>query len=336
MKISKIIPIMGLLFIIACEGGDKEQKQSKQPKKKETESPKKKTARPAFNADSAYHFVEKQLSFGPRVPNTEAHRQTAEYLGAKLEAYGLKVYRQKGVVTAFDNSKLNIVNLIGEYRPELKNRIMLFAHWDSRPFADQDNKDRAQPIDGANDGASGVGVLLEVARQLQSQQVNIGVDIMFFDAEDYGQPMGDMRKRKSGTWCLGSQFWAKQPHRTDYQANFGILLDMVGASNAKFTREAISMYYAPHIVDKVWNIASQLGHSNHFDFQQTQHVGEDDHLYINKIRRIPSIDIIQYDPSTGAFAPHWHTHDDNLSVIDKQTLSAVGETILAVILEEAK
>ncbi|MAY84144.1 MAG: glutamine cyclotransferase [Flavobacteriales bacterium] len=334
MKINRLLPILGFVAILAaCESEPKEQKQTK---KQAAPKEKKSIAKPTFNADSAYHFVEKQVSFGPRVPNTEAHKKTAVYLGSKLEDFGLKVYRQKGVVTAFDDTKLNIVNIIGEYRPELKNRIMLFAHWDSRPFADNGKKDRYKPIDGANDGASGVGVLLEVARQLQAQQPEIGVDIMFFDAEDYGQPSGGMMKRKAGTWCLGSQFWARQTHRANYTANFGILLDMVGAANAKFTKEAISMYYAPHIVDKVWNVAAAIGHSDHFVFQQTTHVGEDDHLYINKIRRIPSIDIIQYDASTGAFAPHWHTHDDNLSVIDKETLAAVGETVLAVVLEEAK
>jgi hypothetical protein len=145
-----------------------------------------------------------------------------------------------------------------------------------------------------------------------------------------------MRKRQSGSWCLGSQYWARNPHRENYRANFGILLDMVGAKNAYFTKEAISMYYAPHIVNKVWNVASALGHSNHFVFQETTHVGEDDHLYVNKIAKIPSIDIIQYDPKTRAFAPHWHTHDDNMEVIDKNTLRAVGETVLATVLQEAK
>jgi Zn-dependent M28 family amino/carboxypeptidase len=213
---------------------------------------------------------------------------------------------------------------------------MLFAHWDSRPFADRDSKNKGKAILGANDGASGVGVLLEVARQIQKLKPNIGVDIFFFDAEDYGQPSSDMRKRQAGTWCLGSQYWANNPHKANYNANFGILLDMVGASNAYFTKEAISMYYAPQIVDKVWGIASALGHGNHFVFQQTSHVGEDDHLYINKIANIPSIDIIQYDPATTAFAPHWHTHDDNMDVIDKNTLAAVGETVLATVLREAK
>jgi len=333
MRINQLLVVFVLIAFMACENGPKK---SSPAKKKPEVAKKPSIERPAFNSDSAFHFIERQVAFGPRVPNTEAHQKTAAYLSSKLEQYGLQVFQQKAVVRAFDNTKLNIINIIGEYRPELNNRILLFAHWDTRPFADMDDQDRNRPIDGANDGGSGVGILIEVARQLQALQTDIGVDIIFFDAEDYGQPSDDMRRRKAGTWCLGSQYWAKNPHKENYQANFGILLDMVGASNAKFSRESISMYYAPHIVDKVWSTAAALGHGNHFDFQQTTHVGEDDHLYINKIARIPSIDIIQYDAATGAFAPHWHTHDDNLSVIDKQTLAAVGETVLAVVLKEAK
>lgn len=328
----RILCIAIALLIISCDSPVTQEK--KLPPKQKTE--KKSFTRPAFSSDSAYQFIADQVAFGPRVPNTEAHKKTANYLTKRLETYGLKVTQQKAQVKAFNGTTLNIINIIGEYKENLPNRVMLFAHWDTRPFADQDTKDRQKPIDGANDGGSGVGVLLEIARQLQLQQPEIGVDIFFFDAEDYGQPSNDMRKRKSGTWCLGSQYWAVNPHRENYTANFGILLDMVGATNARFTKEAISMYYAPHVVDKVWSVAEGLGHSAYFSRQNTSHVGEDDHLYINKIAKIPSIDIIQYDPSTRAFAPHWHTHDDNLSVIDKRTLQAVGETVLATLLDEAK
>lgn len=320
------------MILLSCSGD--QASEDKEKSKPQSEQPKSRLVRPSFNADSAYFFIEKQVGFGPRVPNTESHRKAGNFLVEKLNSYGFEVTEQKTEVTAYDGQKLQIRNIIGEYKKELNNRIMLFAHWDSRPFADQDSEDRDQPIDGANDGGSGVGVLLEIARQIKLKQPTIGVDIFFFDAEDYGQPSEDLRKRKSGTWCLGSQYWAKNPHRSNYTANFGILLDMVGAKNAYFTKEAISMYYAPQIVNKVWNIASTLGHGNHFVFQETTHVGEDDHLYINKIAKIPSIDIIQYDPSTQAFAPHWHTHDDNMSIIDKNTLKAVGETVLATILQE--
>ncbi len=328
----RILFILSVVFLFACESEKKKVPVQKTAPKKEI----KKLKKPAFSSDSAYAFIEQQVAFGPRVPNTEAHRKAAAYLSSKLENYGLELTQQRAEVIAFTDKTLNIVNIIGEYRPELPNRVMLFAHWDSRPFADQDTTDRDKPIDGANDGGSGVGILLEVARQLQIQQPEIGVDIFFFDAEDYGQPSNDIRKRKRGTWCLGSQYWAVNPHKENYQPNYGILLDMVGAKNARFTKESISMYYAPDIVDMVWDIAARLGHAGHFSMQHTTHVGEDDHMYINKIAKIPSIDIIQYDPSTRVFAPHWHTHADNMDVIDKNTLQAVGETVLATILEEAK
>lgn len=331
MRISIAITcIVALLF--SCDSDQRKKPLSKKPIKKETQ----KLDPPSFSEDSAYAFIEQQVAFGPRVPNTEPHKKTAAYLEQKLKNYGLDVSLQKAPLKAFTGKELNIINIIGEYRADLPNRVMLFAHWDSRPFADQDTENRDKPIDGANDGGSGVGILLEIARQLEIQKPEIGVDIFFFDAEDYGQPSDDIRKRQRGTWCLGSQYWAVNPHKKAYTANYGILLDMVGAKNARFTKESISMYYAPEIVDMVWDVAARLGHSKHFSMQNTTHVGEDDHLYINKIAKIPSIDIIQYDPSTRAFAPHWHTHDDNMDIIDKGTLKAVGETVLATVLLEAK
>lgn len=328
--LSRVFILLLSVFLYSC---DEEKKPAKKPVAKQK---KQQITRPNFNADSAFSFVQKQVDFGPRVPNTEAHKRTAAYLSKKINSYGFNVSEQKARVTAFNGKQLDITNIIGSFKEEKNNRIMLFAHWDSRPFADQDVTNKNKAILGANDGASGVGVLLEVARQIQIKQPNIGVDIMFFDAEDYGQPASDMRKRKQSTWCLGSQYWANNMHKAGYSANFGILLDMVGAKDALFTKEAISMYFAPEIVNKVWRTAYSLGHNNHFIFQETQHVGEDDHLYINKIAGIPSIDIIQYDPNTSNFAPHWHTHNDNMSVIERSTLQAVGETLLATIFEEAK
>lgn len=320
-----------LLFNYSC---DSDPKPRGDQKTHQIERSKTSIHRPAFNADSAYHFIQQQVDFGPRVPNTEAHAKAAEYLSHKLGSFGFNIIEQKTEVTAFDNTKLSIINIIGEYKSELNNRILLFAHWDTRPFADQDTENKTKPIDGANDGASGIGVLLEIARQINILQPNIGVDIIFFDGEDYGQPSSDMRPDKGDTWCLGSQHWSKNMHRRNYRPNYGILLDMVGAKDAIFTKEAISMHFAPHVVDKVWNIASELNHGRVFVQQKTQHVGMDDHYYVNTIANIPSIDIIQYDPSTGAFAPHWHTHNDNMDVISKGTLKAVGETVLATVLSE--
>lgn len=320
-----------LVLLFSC-GEDKpvEHKKKSRVKSKTAVS----VERPRFNQDSAYVFVKSQVDFGPRVPNTEAHRKCAVYLEKTLQRYGLNTILQKSTVTAFNGKPLNMINIIGEYKPALKKRIMLFAHWDSRPFADADDENRTKAILGANDGASGVGVLLEVARQLSLNEHNVGVDIIFFDAEDYGRPSSDMVSGDSDTWCLGSQYWSKNKHRENYSAEYGILLDMVGASNAYFTHESISMQYAPDVVRKVWKAAANLGYSNMFVNSNVGFYVTDDHKYVNELGGVPSIDIIHYDRNTGSFHHSWHTHDDNMDVIDKITLKAVGETLLAVIKQE--
>lgn len=315
-----------LVLLISCEEVEKKSS-TKSPVAYETV----KVERPFFSSDSAYAYIQKQVDFGPRVPNTANHVAAGNYLSKKLGSFNFEIIEQIGQVEAFDGKKLNFKNVIGAYKKELNNRILLFAHWDTRPFADQGTERVDKPILGANDGASGVGVLLEIARQINIQQPNIGVDIIFFDAEDYGEKNGVI-----DTWCLGSQYWSKNKHESGYSANFGILLDMVGAKDAMFTKESISMENATAYVNLVWNNAEALGHQKYFNKRPTRHVGIDDHYYVNTIAKIPSIDIIQYDPSTRAFAPHWHTHDDNMDVIDKNTLQAVGETVLATVIQEGK
>ncbi len=326
--------IIGILLMLSVACGD----DGKPVAGKKTKAPEPKKQpeqiiieRPDFNADSAYVYTEKQVAFGPRVPNTEAHEKAAAYLENKLRSLGCETTVQQANVKAFNGKTLHIKNIIGSINPEASYRILLMSHWDSRPFADQDTKNRNKPIDGANDGASGVGILLEVARQLSINKPGIGIDIIFFDAEDYGQPAESMQAYQPDSWCLGSQYWAINPHKPGYTANAGILLDMAGAKNALFTKESISMQYAPQIMNEVWRIAQALNHQNHFINQPTQFVGTDDHYYVNKLAGIPTIDIIQYDPSTGAFGKYWHTHNDNMDVIDKETLQAVGETLLAFI-----
>jgi hypothetical protein len=289
---------------------------------------------PEFNSDSAYYFIERQVQFGPRVPNTKAHTQTAEWLVKAMEDYGFNVIVQEAQLRAFDNTILNAKNIIAEHKPEMRERILLFAHWDTRPFADQDTKDRTKPIDGANDGGSGVGVLLEIARLISIHPPDMGIDIIFFDAEDYGQPEGTMIERKPDTYALGSQHWSQNKHRPNYTARFGILLDMVGAKDAIFTKEGTSMYFAPHIVDKVWRTAERIGFGEFFIDKKTPMI-TDDHYYVNQIAGIPSIDIIQYDPDTPSkFGHYWHTHQDNMDIIDKNTLKAVGQTVTEVIYQE--
>jgi len=291
---------------------------------------------PAFNADSAYSFVQKQVDFGARVPNTTAHRQCADYLAQTLRSYGALVVEQRAVLTAFNGDKLNAVNIIGSYNPQSTNRILLFAHWDSRPWADNDPnpKNHKTAVMAANDGASGVGVLLEMARQFSIQKTNVGVDIIFFDAEDYGAPQNYIGASEDA-WCLGSQYWAQNPHVKGYTARFGILLDMVGAPNATFYKEQISMYYAADVVEKVWSTAASLGFSNFF---RNDEIGAitDDHLYVNKLAGIPSIDIIQYrnEGQNSGFGHYWHTVNDTMENIDKNTLFAVGTTLMYVVYNE--
>jgi len=331
MKTKLIFIFVTFTFFLGCENDSKKKK----PPIRNKTIVQPKIERPAFDADSAYKYVQKQVDFGPRFPNNEAHSKCALYLESKLKSFGLNTNIQLGKANTFNNKKITIKNIIGEYNPAAENRILLFAHWDSRPFADQDAKNLTQPILGANDGASGVGILIEVARQLSIIKPEIGVDIIFFDAEDYGQPSSGMAiEHNSESWCLGSQYWANNPHKENYQAKYGILLDMVGSENAYFTKESISMNYAPSVVDKVWNYAQQLGYGKHFVNAKTFFVGTDDHQYINQIANIPSIDIIHYERSTRNFHPSWHTHKDNMEVINKATLAAVGEVLLYTIYNE--
>lgn len=293
---------------------------------------------PDFNADSAYSFVDRQVAFGYRVPNTAEHVACGDYLVSELKRHGAEVQEQKMVVTAYDGTKLNARNIIGSYGADKKNRVLLFAHWDTRPYSDHDpNPDNwKKPLLGANDGASGVGVLLEIARVLQTKEPEVGVDIIFFDAEDYGTPEF---ARKAGeetdhTWCLGSTYWAENPHVPNYKAKFGILLDMVGAEGATFYKEYFSVRYAKNIVEKIWGVAGQLNNGRYFKGEDGG-ATTDDHIPVNEIRRIPSVNIIHHDKnSETSFFHSWHTQKDDMSNISKETLKVVGQTVLEVIYKE--
>lgn len=287
---------------------------------------------PSFDADSAYSYVEKQVAFGPRVPNTPAHRACAGYLAAGLECHGAKVYVQEAVLTAYNGDKLQAKNIIGVFNPESQKRILLFAHWDSRPYSDYDPDEAnfRKPLDGADDGASGVGVLLEIARQIGLNNIHTGIDIIFFDAEDYGMP-DFATTYKPDTWCLGSQFWAKNPHIPEYKADYGILLDMVGHKDATFYKEGYSVSYAAPVVEKVWSTARNLGYGKYF-IQSKGSTITDDHQYVIMGRHIPCIDIIHLNPDTPhGFGMHWHTQNDTMDHIDRNVLRAVGQTVLEVI-----
>ena len=311
--------------IIACNSNEDKVVEKK---------PKVKVEVPNFNSDSAYFFVEQQVNFGPRVISSKAWDNCSKYLTNKLESYNAKVIVQQAPITTYDQKNHTLRNIIGSYSPEKNNRIALFAHWDSRHVADYDTINTTQPILGANDGGSGVGVLLEIARNLDLKNPKIGVDIIFFDAEDYGQPENSKFPIMNDSWCLGSQYWSKNPHKQNYFAKYGILLDMVGGKDAEFWQESISSYYASNIIKKVWDVAHNIGYSNFFIYKNSPQI-MDDHYYVNTIAGIPTIDIIEYDPfSKTNFNKHWHTHADNMNNVDRKTLKAVGQTVMDVIYSE--
>jgi hypothetical protein len=305
----------------------------------------KEVVRPSFCADSAYAYIEAQMAFGPRVPNSAAHMQCAVWLTEQLHSYGASVEIQQGVMPDYRGHNQSVYNIIGHFAtPEIADRphILLCAHYDTRPWCDEEplNENRYYNVPGANDGASGVGVLLEVARQLHQKMADsslyIPVDIIFFDVEDMGTPHFYTGMERSDTWCLGSQMWATEYAKADGEGakakvnyQFGILLDMIGDPKAVFPLEYYSTHYASSYQQQIWRSAERLGYASIFS-KQTSYPILDDHYYINHTAGIPCVDIIHYDMhnNTG-FPAWWHTRQDDMQNISKQTLQAVGEVVMS-------
>lgn len=330
MKRNYIILMTGLILFSTLSCSNKKKVEASETKRITVQVPQ-------FDADSAYQYIQEQVDFGPRVPNTKEHVACGNYIASKLESFGAKVTSQYADLIAYDGTLLKGRNIIGSYKPESKKRIALFAHWDTRPWADNDpdEKNHHTPILGANDGGSGVGALLEIARLLQLQQSEMGIDLIFLDAEDYGTPQFYTGQHKEESWCLGAQYWARTSHAEGYNARFGILLDMVGGKDATFYKEKYSETYAKEVNKKVWAKANELGFGRYFINEKTGMI-TDDHLFINKIAQIPTIDIVpnQVESELSSFGDTWHTVNDNMSIIDRSTLKAVGQTVVEVIYNE--
>jgi len=317
---------LSILILFSCQ----EEKKSTQSVKKET---KKAVEIPSFNVDSAYLFIQQQVDFGPRYLSSKGWQKCGDFLVQKLLTYTPHVQEQNTSITTYDGKSHTLRNIIASFNSEKNNRILLCAHWDTRHVADYDDERQNEPILGANDGGSGVGVLIEIARLLSQQESRVGIDIILFDAEDYGDP-NSASPNSATSWCIGSKYWSENPHVENYYAQFGILLDMVGAKDARFTHEGVSRNFAQRILNKVWKQAHALGHDEYFIYQMTPQI-IDDHLYINSIANIPTIDIIEHDMNTkSGFNKHWHTHGDDMNNIDKNTLEAVGQTVTSVIYNE--
>ena len=319
-----ILPLIALASLQACRN-------DKPAEETGTAVSEVKLLSPTFNADSAFAYTKAQVDFGPRIPSTEAHAKCAAYLVKKLKSFGGEVVVQEAPAKTYDGKSHTLKNIIASFNPAQKDRILITAHWDARPFsdADKDEEMKNKAFDAANDGASGVAVILEMARQIQQKQPNVGVDFILWDIEDYGKG-GDQTPNES-TWCLGSQYWAKNPHVKGYKALYAINLDMVGGGNAQFLQDEVSRKYAPNVLKKVWDIGNEIGFSAYFIHKPSPNL-IDDHFWMNQAG-IPSIDIIDYSED-GNFYRNWHTQLDNLNNIDKNTLNAVGQTVLETIYRE--
>lgn len=279
-------------------------------------------SRKPFDAQGAYALTQQQCDFGPRVPGTAAHAKCAEWLTATLQDACDTVIVQTGTVKTAQSGNLGIKNIIGIINSDASQRLLLLAHWDTRPWADNDPDaaNHKKPVMGANDGASGVGVLLQLARQLKADSTSLGIDIVLVDAEDMGE------NDNEESWGLGTQYWTRHPHVAGYNPLFGILLDMVGADDATFTREYYSTQYASGFVDLVWGNAA----GNHF-VNAAGGAVTDDHVFINRVG-IPCVDIIDMRPNNeSGFCPVWHTVHDTMDAISATTLGEVGQTLLNVI-----
>lgn len=289
---------------------------------------------PAFNADSAYQYVADQLAYGYRIPGTKAQSECANYLVRQMSRWCDTVIVQDFPATLWNGTTVRGKNIIASIEAPAEastgKRILLAAHWDSRMWADHDDdKDNHRsPILGANDGASGVGVLMEMARVITSQRPGVSIDFIFFDVEDQGCPeWADNYVEDS--WCKGSQYWSANPHTPFYTAVYGVLFDMVGTEQPRYTKEEVSRQYAPGVLNKMWAAAAALGHDKIFENTDTDPI-LDDHYYVNRIAKVPMIDIVQNTRGM-SFFEHWHTVDDNLDHIDRNTLRITAEVVLKTI-----
>ena len=292
----------------------------------------------AFSADSAYAYIAQQLAFGARVPGTDAHEACGDWLVSELARHGAQVKSQYGTMTNYAGRPQAIRNIVALLEGNTTHAILLCAHWDCRPWSDEEElyENRFEPVMGANDGASGVGVILEMVRQLSLRKLRgefvPSVQVVFFDCEDMGTPAHFTGSQRDHTWCLGSQLWASEYKKSLLKIQYGVLLDMVGDPSATFPREYFSMQYAGSYVERLWREASKLGYGRYFVQQATYYPITDDHYYVNTIAGIPCLDIIDYKMNTETgFARWWHTQHDDIQNINKQTLQAVGETVLTTI-----
>jgi len=281
-----------------------------------------------FNGDRAMELLEYQCSFGPRYPGSEGHNKFQDSLKIFLdELADMTIVYKDSIINPISKKKVEIVNFLSRFNPRASERIMFLAHWDTREVADKDkNYDKLNPIPviGANDGASGVAVLMTLAEILSKNPLTkIGVDLLFLDAEDMGL------YNKPDTWALGAKSFSKEIKNP--LPKYAVCLDMVGDADQEFLIEQFSYMYAPEIVNKVWSLANELGY-HQFKYVIGQRI-IDDHYVLYSHTGIPSIDIIdfQYPNNNKNF---WHTIEDTPDKCSAESLGAVGTVVATLIYRE--
>ena len=277
---------------------------------------------PQFDGSRAYQYLIKQTDFGPRVPGTRAHKLCLEFLVSEMEKFAEAVNRQEFSHKGYDGKNIIMTNIISSFNLKATTRILLLAHWDSRPFAerDPDPANRSKPILGANDGASGIAILMEIANHLKEKSPPVGIDMLFTDGEDYG------KEEDFNNYFLGSKYFVKNLP-AGYKPVFGILIDMVGDAQLEIPKDRYSIKYAPEIVEIVWSKAHELGVYQFSD--KLQGWVMDDHLPLNEIG-IKTIDIIDFDYPDESNR-YWHTLEDTPNKCSPESLEAVGKVLLNVI-----
>jgi hypothetical protein len=274
--------------------------------------------RPPFDGRAALGYVEAQLAFGPRVPNTEGHRRAGDWIERHLRERADTVEVQAFTHLTTGGDTLRLRNFIGRFRPDVRDRILFVAHWDTRPRADRSANLGQQrlPVPGANDGASGVALLLAVADALDARPPSFGVDLLFVDGEDYGDfAQGD-------DVLIGSRQYARTMDRSQAPL-FAVVWDMIGDRDLRIFQEGYSVSAAPEVVDRVWRTAAALGHERIFR-PTVSYTVVDDHVPLQEAG-VRAIDVIDFD------YPYWHTTDDTIDKVSAESLQAVGEVALALV-----
>jgi hypothetical protein len=289
----------------------------------------------AFRGDSALSYARQQVAFGPRVPGTPGAVKAGDWIVQMMKSRADTVIEQKWMHKTLKGDSIPLRNILARFKPQATQRILYITHWDTRPMADQDLVigNRGDPILGANDGASGVGLFIALGDQLKATPANVGVDLLFVDGEDYGAsfdaPYSDV--------LLGSQYFVEHLPSADYKPIYGVLWDMIGDANLNILQEPKSMAAAPEIVSRVWQKAADLGYAKFFRPESLGYGVTDDHVpFIERGFRVIDVIDIDYGPpgAAGGASPNYHhTLQDTMDKISKESLQVVGDVALSLLMD---